>query len=42
VDATDPNNQVLFVQLELLNYDISNWTNTDGGEGVMLGIGLGT
>ncbi|CDW86968.1 UNKNOWN [Stylonychia lemnae] len=42
VDATDPNNPQLFVQLELLNYDISNWTNTDGGEGVMMGIGLGT
>ena len=39
-------NPELHLQLELLNYDIRNWTTTeigtDSAEGVFMGIGLGT
>ena len=42
VDTTNPIYSEFHVQLELLNYNITNWTLTNGGEGVFMGIGLGT
>lgn len=48
VDTSNPDNSELHVQLELLNYDISNWTITNengtfpSGQGVFMGIGLGS
>ena len=49
VDTSNPDTPEIHMQLELLNYDISNWTITNengtaipSGEGVFMGIGLGS